>query len=394
MPAGDRGAAARDPAVRDRRVRAARAGTSATSSASGSRSRTCTRTAPRRWTAGSAPPGSKLEDMRIGMPFDLPPRERARRGLTLLRAGYLGEPNGKVTPDPEATAMLFDGLRRQIDTSVAPGATIQWEFTDARALAPADRQRRRLGVTGTGRARRPHLPLPVRGLDRPRRRPDRAVARARAAPDPPAAGACACWRGRPSCSRLAAAPTRARPLARRSAYRAAAALATMTAGEAPAAFSSSAAVLARTTSPGRATRIVAAKLPPTTATRLRLITRRPRRTSIVTCGLAGATVPLTRTGGPGCGRQRDRRRHHDLHHLRHRGGRVAVEHPQCRAAGERQLSAPGSVRRRRGRGQRERPAGAELLELERRAGDRRPAEDAEFPASESVAGATAAGGAP
>jgi putative sterol carrier protein len=27
--------------------------------------------------------------------------------------------------------MLFDGLRRQIDPSVAPGATIQWDFSDA-----------------------------------------------------------------------------------------------------------------------------------------------------------------------------------------------------------------------------------------------------------------------
>ena len=27
--------------------------------------------------------------------------------------------------------MLFDGLRRQIDASVAPGATIQWDFSDA-----------------------------------------------------------------------------------------------------------------------------------------------------------------------------------------------------------------------------------------------------------------------
>jgi putative sterol carrier protein len=27
--------------------------------------------------------------------------------------------------------MLFDGLRRQIDPSVAPGAKIQWDFSDA-----------------------------------------------------------------------------------------------------------------------------------------------------------------------------------------------------------------------------------------------------------------------
>jgi ribonucleotide reductase beta subunit family protein with ferritin-like domain len=75
--------------------------------------------------------GLEPETMRTGLPFDLPAPERARRGLTLLRAGYLGEPNGPVRPDPEATAILFDGLRRTVDVSVAPGATIQWDFTDA-----------------------------------------------------------------------------------------------------------------------------------------------------------------------------------------------------------------------------------------------------------------------
>jgi hypothetical protein len=69
--------------------------------------------------------------LRVGLPFDLPPEERARRGLTLLRAGYLGERRNGVTPNPEATAMLFDGLRRTVDASQAPGATIQWDFTDA-----------------------------------------------------------------------------------------------------------------------------------------------------------------------------------------------------------------------------------------------------------------------
>jgi hypothetical protein len=65
------------------------------------------------------------------MPFDLPAQERARRGLAMLRAGYLGAPNGPVKSDPEVTRLLFDGLSRQIDTSVAPGATIQWDFSDA-----------------------------------------------------------------------------------------------------------------------------------------------------------------------------------------------------------------------------------------------------------------------
>jgi ribonucleotide reductase beta subunit family protein with ferritin-like domain len=75
--------------------------------------------------------GLPVEEMRIGLPMDLSPAERARRGLTLLRAGYLGERNGPVRPNPEATEMLFDGLRRTVDASAAPGATIQWEFSDA-----------------------------------------------------------------------------------------------------------------------------------------------------------------------------------------------------------------------------------------------------------------------
>jgi 1,2-phenylacetyl-CoA epoxidase catalytic subunit len=69
--------------------------------------------------------------LRVGLPFDLPSEERARRGLLLLRAGYLGAPNGPLTPNAEATAVLFDGLRRTIDPSAAPGAKLQWEFTDA-----------------------------------------------------------------------------------------------------------------------------------------------------------------------------------------------------------------------------------------------------------------------
>ena len=75
--------------------------------------------------------GLEPETMRVGMPFDLPPEERARRGLAMLRAGYLGAPNGPVKPNPEVTRLLFDGLVRQMDTSVAPGATIQWDFADA-----------------------------------------------------------------------------------------------------------------------------------------------------------------------------------------------------------------------------------------------------------------------
>ncbi len=75
--------------------------------------------------------GLDVDQMRLGLPFDVAPEERVRRGLVLLRAGYLGEPNGGVKPEPEATRLLFDGIARTVDTSAAPGATIQWDFSDA-----------------------------------------------------------------------------------------------------------------------------------------------------------------------------------------------------------------------------------------------------------------------
>jgi Ribonucleotide reductase, small chain/SCP-2 sterol transfer family len=67
------------------------------------------------------------------MPMDLPPRQRAERGLAMLRAGYLGERNGAPARDPEAMAMLFDSMRRGIDLRRAPvdPLVLQWEFSDA-----------------------------------------------------------------------------------------------------------------------------------------------------------------------------------------------------------------------------------------------------------------------
>src|SRR6202035_315582 len=70
-------------------------------------------------------------ELRVGLPFEVPPEERARRGLALLRAGYLGGPNGAAKQSPEVTALLFDGLRRQFDAAAAGEAKIQWDFSDA-----------------------------------------------------------------------------------------------------------------------------------------------------------------------------------------------------------------------------------------------------------------------
>ncbi|MBV9414110.1 MAG: SCP2 sterol-binding domain-containing protein, partial [Solirubrobacterales bacterium] len=112
-----------------------------------------------RLRAAGLDPGS----MRLGLPFDVSPAERAHRGLTLLRAGYLGEPNGRVTPNPEATAMLFDGLRRQIRPSAAPGTIIQWDFSDAEPwhLRIDDGT----ASVAPGRAERPDLTLRCRFAD-------------------------------------------------------------------------------------------------------------------------------------------------------------------------------------------------------------------------------------
>jgi ribonucleotide reductase beta subunit family protein with ferritin-like domain len=67
---------------------------------------------------------------RFPMPMDVPARERAIRGQTMLRANLLG-PERPAVKDPDAVAFAFDGLRRQADaTKVRPGTTLQWDFTD------------------------------------------------------------------------------------------------------------------------------------------------------------------------------------------------------------------------------------------------------------------------
>jgi ribonucleotide reductase beta subunit family protein with ferritin-like domain len=67
------------------------------------------------------------------IPYDLTPRERADRAIALLQAGYIGEKNGPPARDPEKVALLFDLIKRSVDTSATPNgaATIQWDFRDA-----------------------------------------------------------------------------------------------------------------------------------------------------------------------------------------------------------------------------------------------------------------------
>ena len=79
--------------------------------------------------------GLAIETLPVPVPWphDLPPAERARRGIAMLESGLMGEPNGAVKRDPETMALLFDMLRRSVDPRHAPPGpmTLQWEFADA-----------------------------------------------------------------------------------------------------------------------------------------------------------------------------------------------------------------------------------------------------------------------
>jgi hypothetical protein len=79
--------------------------------------------------------GYPLSEMPPGIyPFDpeMPHDERARRQIKLLRAGVLGEPNGKPEVNPEVEDILFDVIARSAHTdAVDRPVTIQWRFEDA-----------------------------------------------------------------------------------------------------------------------------------------------------------------------------------------------------------------------------------------------------------------------
>jgi hypothetical protein len=95
------------------------------------------------------------------MPMDLPARQRAERGLGMLRAGYLGEPRqGPPARDPAAMAMLFDSIRRNVDMRRAPDGefVLQWEFPDAEPW----HVRLDNGSTAAAPGRAPHVDLELR----------------------------------------------------------------------------------------------------------------------------------------------------------------------------------------------------------------------------------------
>jgi 1,2-phenylacetyl-CoA epoxidase catalytic subunit len=79
--------------------------------------------------------GYPLEDMPGVFPVDieLEPEEIARRQIKLMRAGVLGEPNGRPESNPEVQEIFFDVIARSARTDAMNGRplTIQWRFDDA-----------------------------------------------------------------------------------------------------------------------------------------------------------------------------------------------------------------------------------------------------------------------
>jgi putative sterol carrier protein len=75
--------------------------------------------------------GLDVESMRVPMVWSIPPRERAERGLRMLKANVIG-PGGPVDNSAEIVELMFEAIPLQADSRhVPPGTTIQWDFTDA-----------------------------------------------------------------------------------------------------------------------------------------------------------------------------------------------------------------------------------------------------------------------
>jgi 1,2-phenylacetyl-CoA epoxidase catalytic subunit len=79
--------------------------------------------------------GYPLEEMPGVLPIDpeLEPEEVARRQITLLKAGVMGEPNGRPDSSSEIQRLYFDIVSRVARTDAVEGGamTIQWRFDDA-----------------------------------------------------------------------------------------------------------------------------------------------------------------------------------------------------------------------------------------------------------------------
>jgi hypothetical protein len=74
--------------------------------------------------------GLPVEEMRVPMDWHLSPRERATRGMQLMRAHMIG-PEGPVDRAAGNVEIMFDSIAQSADaTAVRPGTTIGWDFSD------------------------------------------------------------------------------------------------------------------------------------------------------------------------------------------------------------------------------------------------------------------------
>jgi hypothetical protein len=66
-------------------------------------------------------------------PLEMTAAERAEYGLAMLRAGFIGPPNGVPPRDPASMKLLFTSVARAVDQRTAPAGpfVVQWEFADA-----------------------------------------------------------------------------------------------------------------------------------------------------------------------------------------------------------------------------------------------------------------------
>src|SRR3954452_16004801 len=121
---------------------------------------------------GARPSEARIRAMGLGpekipafpSPVDIPPRERAERGIRLVEAGMIGEKRGPASRDPEPVQILFDTMRRAADGRHAPaGTVIRFDFDDfeSRSLH-LDNGSTRLEP---GAARDPALTLRFRSFD-------------------------------------------------------------------------------------------------------------------------------------------------------------------------------------------------------------------------------------
>jgi 1,2-phenylacetyl-CoA epoxidase catalytic subunit len=85
-----------------------------------------------KWKAAGYPIEEMPNDV---FPLDTsrPHAERARRAITLLRAGVVGEPVANPESSPEVQELLFDIIARSANGEAVNGqpVTIQWRFSDA-----------------------------------------------------------------------------------------------------------------------------------------------------------------------------------------------------------------------------------------------------------------------